>query len=310
MPTRQELLKLLREQEPGLKNIQDDIILGNLFEINPDLEKQYPDNRMIADKKAADAEKRAREGSSFMQQVLSNPFGGIPGFWQQHPIMAEISRGGLRAIPVISAIGAGMAAAPETMGLATPGAVGLGGATGEGIRQLLAQGLGLEKAPGPTANAINMGIEGATSAVMPALASKTLKLPPIKPYMSVRGPGGIRLSVGLGGEEISPEVAKPINKYPSSFGNEGVTFGTNYGKYGPLERPQFMGEWSPNATPEIPMPKEPISPNNSAAPKIRTRVVQNSAGTEAEIPYNATKIQYKMVNGKRVPKLPSEYDPE
>jgi hypothetical protein len=136
-------------------------------------------------------------------------------WWEEHPRTAALAHGALNTLPAAGALVGGALASPTLAtglpGLAAEaGAVGLGAGAGMGARDLIAQGIGLEKPSSVGTKAARIGGEtamgAATAAVVPGAieAAKT----PLKTLGGVlKLPAGIRKLLWSG--QVSPELELP-----------------------------------------------------------------------------------------------------
>ncbi len=81
----------------------------------------------------------------------------------------QAGRAVLNSLPGIGGLVGGALSTPETLGTGTIAGVALGAAAGKGLRDLLAEGFGLEQPTTPEVKAVNIALEGGTTAALSAL---------------------------------------------------------------------------------------------------------------------------------------------
>jgi len=161
-----ELFRQLRQANPDFNDDSDEVMMRFLNEVDPDAAKTVQaTDRRLGDIQAAKAQKRAEEGSSFANQVLSNPFGGVGNLWKEHPIAANIGRSVTGTFPAIGAI-----AGSPAGGL--PGSA-LGAGVGRGAQDLINEALGLQHTT-PLGKATNIGMDTGLTAVTPGLVTAAM----------------------------------------------------------------------------------------------------------------------------------------
>lgn len=88
-----------------------------------------------------------------------------PSSWvTQHPVAADIARKTLDTLPAVGAMAGGILATPETAGAGTAIGIGLGAAGGRGVRDLIAEQLGLQEPSTMQSEGARMGLDFAVSA--------------------------------------------------------------------------------------------------------------------------------------------------
>lgn len=95
-----------------------------------------------------------------------------PGFWEQHPTAANLTRSGLRVLPAVGAIAGGIAGTAAEPGLGTGTGVMLGAAGGESLANFGEEALGLRPPQG-----LMSGMRSATNAASVAGATEGLGNP-------------------------------------------------------------------------------------------------------------------------------------
>ncbi len=93
-------------------------------------------------------------------------------YWQQHPNQAQLSRGVVNSLPAIGGMVGGALSTPETLGAGTLAGGALGVGVGRGLRDLLAEHLGLEPESTPTAKAGHIALDTALAAVTPVVLGR------------------------------------------------------------------------------------------------------------------------------------------
>jgi hypothetical protein len=162
----QEFLAKIRAEVPELKDFPDAEVINGVLKRRPDLIDKI-ENPMAGDAVAAKAQQDAQNKS---QQA-----GTFQPFMYTHPKIKALTKGALDTLPAIGGIGAGIFAAPETLGLGSPMAVALGTGVGTGARDLLAQGIGVEPYSSPISKGVNIAEDSLLSKAVPDLieAGKT-----------------------------------------------------------------------------------------------------------------------------------------
>lgn len=121
-----------------------------------------------------------------------------PGWAQRHPNVAALTRGTLDTLPAVGGVVGGLLATPETFGAGTVAGAGLGFGAGRGLRDLIAEGLGLDAPSSVTQKAANI----ATDAVLGAATGEAL-------------PGAPKVAVTAGkalehaGEQLTKDFMRP-----------------------------------------------------------------------------------------------------
>lgn len=107
---------------------------------------------------------------------------------RDHPTIAGLARGAVNTLPAVGAVAGGILGAPAAAATLNPvtgaaveaGSVGLGAGAGRGLRDLIAEGLGLDVPSSPTDKAgriaLDAGEAAAAQAILPGLI-QALKTP-------------------------------------------------------------------------------------------------------------------------------------
>ncbi len=134
-----------------------------------------PDDIKVIVQRMIDAGESEENIATVIQHAKSQE---PPTGWAAHPNLASVARGALGTLPALGAIAGGVMAAPGLStglpGLALEaGAVGLGAGAGRGARDLIAEGIGLDKPTSPASKALRIGVDtalaGGTQAVLPGV---------------------------------------------------------------------------------------------------------------------------------------------
>lgn len=96
---------------------------------------------------------------------------GVQQWWQQHPNTTRVVRGTLDTLPAVGAMVGGAAATPETLGAGTAVGAALGAGAGRGVRDLIAEHLGIDSPTSPLSKASRIALDTAITAAVPAVAS-------------------------------------------------------------------------------------------------------------------------------------------
>lgn len=88
---------------------------------------------------------------------------------KSHPNIAAAVKGTLETLPAAGAILGGVVATPESAGLATIPGVALGAGIGRGLRDLLAEGLGVDRPTTPTEKGARIALDTAETAAAQAI---------------------------------------------------------------------------------------------------------------------------------------------
>lgn len=148
-----DFLAKIRKEVPELATFKDNDVMDKIFQTRPEIRDMIETPDDVAARNQLQLEQRSKS--------LVNP-----QFWQNHPNMAEFSRQVLNSLPGVGGVLGG--AAGEGIGSIPLMALGAGG--GRGIRDILAQSMGLES---PT-NLANKFTNAGTDAGLTAVGAKVI----------------------------------------------------------------------------------------------------------------------------------------
>ncbi len=184
----------------------------------------------------------------------TSPPDGAP--WpERYPRLAGGTKAVLNALPGVGGVVGAAVAGPETGGLAAVPAIALGVGAGRGLRDLIAEGLGLDAPSSPVAKGARIALDTAESAAAAAI------LPGL--WEAIKTPGRtIREVVEMLPKAIRPAIPPRLANTPARL----------------FERPAWQ-TWQEHIQPPtgpqaVPAPAQaPISPPPTAASPITVPVV-------------------------------------
>lgn len=89
-------------------------------------------------------------------------------FWAEHPNLKQLASGAVNTLPAVGAMAGGIAATPETLGVGSVAGAALGAGAGRGLRDLIAESVGLEPESTPLGKAARIALDTLMTAATPA----------------------------------------------------------------------------------------------------------------------------------------------
>jgi hypothetical protein len=139
----------------------------------------------MADQDFVDAPLTKEEQAQFTDSPIEAPRTGLQQYWDKHPNMRRAARGTLDTLPVAGALVGGspgaisFMAAPLSGGTSVPvsaavtaGGAALGAGAGRGLRDLIAEHLGIEDPTSPMSKGARIALDTAITGATPFVASK------------------------------------------------------------------------------------------------------------------------------------------
>lgn len=159
-----DFIDQLKARVPELKDFNDNTLMNEVFKRKPELRDKI-ENPMAGDAAAAQAQGKAEAASKSIVD---------PEFWNKHPNTKAFSKMVLDTLPGVGAIGGGLLATPETMGLGTGMGTALGAGVGRGVRDVLAEGTGLEPRSSSLNKMKNIGMDTGLTAITPGVTEAAM----------------------------------------------------------------------------------------------------------------------------------------
>jgi len=245
-------IKKLREQLPELAEFSDGYILKSALEEDPTIADSV---ELLSNSANRDAARYDRRSQSYVD----------PEMWDRHPNLKALTKGTLDTLPGLGAVAGGAIGGAETFGTGIPWGATLGIGAGKGLRDIAAQGLGIEEPNTPVEKAMGIAGDMTLGATAPGIIESVLH-----PKTTGRLLAGYTADIG---DALPPALRRWIA--PSSFLRS--VEGRGAGVVDPLVRPSWQttpGFADDVLEPEIPMATRTGSPS-APPPNVPTTATLN-----------------------------------